>query len=460
MLNMKVSFNNFGVIKKGDLQLNDLTILCGANNTGKTYVMYALYSLIGNGFTPTFDFVENIIEDLHNNRVCQYDIRSLIENNFESILNEISKGLQKSLSNLFGVKTEEFEQTNITLDFDRESLITNIIKQNWQNRISLGKKESKESVLFLDIQKAPNDTNVIFTMGNVSIMFDLFLELISMSINQLIFDKKDQNCFLLPAERAGLNLFFKELSSIRNRLLHHAQRDNINPMEILKDIIDSRYAKPISDYIEFLNELNNTKKQKSDFKQQTQYIQKKILNGKYEINRYGDISFLPYKSDKKKMPLHFTSSTVKTLFSLVFYLEHLAKKGDCLMIDEPELSLHPDNQRNLARLLALLVNSGVKVVVSTHSPYFVRELNNLIMLNKSFEQADELRKRYGYESDESLNPNQVSAYLFSENSIKPMEIDPKEGIIAETFDTVINNLNQSSDEIYYASQEEEEEDDE
>jgi predicted ATPase len=44
------------------------------------------------------------------------------------------------------------------------------------------------------------------------------------------------------------------------------------------------------------------------------------------------------------MPLHFTSSTVKTLFSLVFYLQHLAKPGDYLMIDEPELSLHPDNR--------------------------------------------------------------------------------------------------------------------
>jgi hypothetical protein len=36
-----------------------------------------------------------------------------------------------------------------------------------------------------------------------------------------------------------------------------------------------------------------------------------------------------------------------------------------------------------------------------------------------------------------------------------MEIDPNEGIIAETFDDVINNLNRSSNDIYYASQEEE-----
>jgi predicted ATPase len=280
-------------------------------------------------------------------------------------------------------------------------------------------------------------------------------ELISGQITRLIFSKKNQDCFLIPAERGGLNLFFKELSSIRNRLLHHAQKDKISPMEVLKDIIKSRYAEPISDYIEFLNDLNNTKKRKSDYQIQAQDIQKKIINGKYEIDRHGDIFFLPYRSNNKKMPLHFTSSTVKTLFSLVFYLEHLAQPGDYLMIDEPELSLHPDNQRNLARVLAKLVNNGVKVVLSTHSPYFVRELNNLIMLNKSFIKASELRQRYGYEPGESLNPEKVSAYLFDQKTIKQMEIDVNEGIIAETFDDVINNLNQSSNDIYYASQEEE-----
>jgi hypothetical protein len=50
--------------------------------------------------------------------------------------------------------------------------------------------------------------------------------------------------------------------------------------------------------------------------------------------------------------------------------------------------------------------------------------------------------------------------LHVEKTIKEMEIDVNEGIIAETFDDVINNLNQSSNDIYYASQEEEDWDNE
>jgi predicted ATPase len=457
MLKTKVSFNNLGVIKQGNLELNDFTLLCGANNTGKTYVMYSLYALLDQRFEVNFNFVENLVKQLSQETVCQYNIQNLIGGNLDDILEEITQGINKHLPNLFGIESDEFRQTQIKLKLDIDLILANITNHPWQSRVSLSNKESD---WFLDIQKPDNDTNVTFTMRDKGIPHKLLTELISSNITSLIFSKKNQNCFLIPAERGGLNLFFKELSSIRNRLLHHAQKDKISPMEVLKDIIKSRYAEPISDYIEFLNDLNNTKKRKSDYQIQAQDIQKNIINGKYEVDRYGDIFFLPYRSNNKKMPLHFTSSTVKTLFSLVFYLEHLAQPGDYLMIDEPELSLHPDNQQNLARVLAKLVNNGVKVVLSTHSPYFVRELNNLIMLNKSFIKAGELRQRYGYEPGESLNPEKVSAYLFDQKTIKEMEIDVNEGIIAETFDDVINNLNQSSNDIYYASQEEEDWDNE
>ena len=52
------------------------------------------------------------------------------------------------------------------------------------------------------------------------------------------------------------------------------------------------------------------------------------------------------------------------------------------MVDEPELNLHPENQRRIAQLFARLVNLGIRVFVTTHSDYIVKELNTLIMLNQ------------------------------------------------------------------------------
>ena len=45
-----------------------------------------------------------------------------------------------------------------------------------------------------------------------------------------------------------------------------------------------------------------------------------------------------------------------------------------LFIDEPELNLHPGNQRRIARLFARLSKLGIKVFITTHSDYIIKEL--------------------------------------------------------------------------------------
>ncbi len=270
--------------------------------------------------------------------------------------------------------------------------------------------------------------------------------------------RKPTDIFLMPAERNGLHLFFRELSARRTALLHHASRENINITELLRDVIRSRYAAPIADYIDWLNELTEIKKSKSEgFHNIAEQVKKDLAGGAYTVDaRTGSIEFKPYqtKRDGKKinaMGLHVTSSTVKSLFGLWFYLEHQARKGSILMIDEPELNVHPENQRKVARLLARLVNAGLQIVVSTHSDYMVREFNSLIMLSQ--DKDKKLRKKHHYADDEILQPEQVGAYLFDDKKIKPFEISATDGIYATTFDQVINSLNEVNDDIYYCLQE-------
>ena len=145
-----------------------------------------------------------------------------------------------------------------------------------------------------------------------------------------------------------------------------------------------------------------------------------------------------------------SSSTVKSLFGLWFYLENQARPGDLLMIDEPELNIHPENQQHIARLLARLVNAGLRVVISTHRDTIVREFNSLLMLSQD---NGELRKKYRYREDEVLTVEQVSVCLFEKQSITPFEISPEDGIYVTTFDTVIEDLNRINDNIHYSLQE-------
>ena len=274
--------------------------------------------------------------------------------------------------------------------------------------------------------------------------------------------QENNNVFLMPAERNGLHLFFRELSTRRTALLHHASKENININELLRDVIKSRYAMPIANYINWLNGLTDVRKSKSTgFHDYAQQLQKTLAGGAYKIDsRTGDITFKPYQRKRdgvrtEALGLHLTSSTVKSLFGLWFYLEYQAEKGDVLMIDEPELNIHPENQRKIARLLAQLVNAGLNVVVSTHSDYMVREFNSLIMLSQDEDKV--LRKKHKYSDNEILTTEQVGAYLFDEQTIKPFEITADDGIYATTFDEVIRNLNDINDDIYYSLQDKQDE---
>ena len=43
---MKFTIKNTGAIKKAEIEFGDLTILCGKNNTGKTYITYNAFNYI------------------------------------------------------------------------------------------------------------------------------------------------------------------------------------------------------------------------------------------------------------------------------------------------------------------------------------------------------------------------------------------------------------------------------
>lgn len=374
LCNMAFAVENLGVVKQGTLTQQPLTVLCGPNNNGKTWVMYSLY------------YYHKLITSLGENDLPG---RNLLD------LSKIIEIINKDLVAVFNTSRDLLKNASFVPQLSAEQLTDQI-----------------QSI---------------------------------------------RKTFLMPAERAGLHLFYRELGTRRTALLHHASRENIDLGELLRDVIHSRYAMPIADYINWLNQLSeNQRNSQGIFHGYGEFLKKELVRGAYTVSLRGDITFKPRQRKRdgnrtQSMSLHMTSSTVKSLFGLWFYLEKQAKAGDLLMIDEPELNLHPNNQRIIARLLAKLVNAGLNVVISTHSDYIVREFNSLIMLND--ERVQNLRKKYGYQEDEVLDSTKVGAYLFDNQTIEPFEISSDDGIYATTFDEVIRDLNQVNDDIYYSLQE-------
>lgn len=106
-----------------------------------------------------------------------------------------------------------------------------------------------------------------------------------------------------------------------------------------------------------------------------------ILGGRIEfaLNALGSRSpHLRFRSGELDLPIHSTHSLARSLGGLDLYLQEVAAPGDFVFIDEPEMNAHPQTQLAIAEIIALMVNAGLRVVVTTHSPYIVDHLHNLI----------------------------------------------------------------------------------
>ena len=59
----------------------------------------------------------------------------------------------------------------------------------------------------------------------------------------------------------------------------------------------------------------------------------------------------------------------------------LSESGEYLLFEQPELHLHPYSQSRLADFFVELVKQGRKIIVETHSEYFVLRMRYQILVN-------------------------------------------------------------------------------
>ena len=190
-----------------------------------------------------------------------------------------------------------------------------------------------------------------------------------------------------------------------------------------------------------------------------------IIGGVYRAEPNDTIYFVT--KSRLRLTMGESSSAVRSLLDIGFYLRHVAKKGDLLIVDEPELNLHPKNQRRIARLFARLVNLGVRVFATTHSDYIVKELNLLIMLNQDKPHLKRIAEKERYQPDEFLDFTKVKVFIaerpFVETgsrrqkmghpTLVPANVEPELGIEARSFDETIDQMNEIHDAIVWGDDE-------
>lgn len=452
---MKFNFKNIGFIDKGEMALGDLTIICGPNNVGKTYLSYAIY-----GFLKHFrSFAEikidkEILDKLQVEGVYQLDL-SLYAKDATKILDHAGKHFSRFLPRFFNTNDDFFSQALVkfaqdSYTFSQVSAYGSGVKFSGKELIRFS-KEKDDPILNILLQSDQSH----------SIPKEILQRILSEQIASILFIKSIPRPFVITSERTGVSLFYKELDYSKSAILDHLiDSEKVNPITLL-NTLRSRYAEPIKDNIDVVRDYDAVSKQKSPFLQEVSQSASilnalaRLTGGSFKmLNK--QMVYMPRKErgrDKLVIPIYMASSSIKSLFLMDLYIRHIAIKGDILIIDEPELNLHPDNQRRMACMLAQLVNSGIKVLLTTHSDFFVREINNLIMLSRSFKGKEEILNQYNIIEQEILKPEQVHAFTVTpRHEIEALQTN-EYGIDLRLFDEFIQDANKMADDIYYAREE-------
>jgi len=255
------------------------------------------------------------------------------------------------------------------------------------------------------------------------------------------------NVYFFPAERAALTNFIRSVKvepGIGHDDLPKKDPDGVplaHPIGNLITLTTDVYLK--CSYAARLEEAKKDDKIR-DILKLAELPQEAILEGTLDLSRSepelpGEILFELSGDGEVTLDMPVVSSMVKGLSSLVLYLRYIAKPRDLLVIDEPEMNLHPEAQVKLAEFLAMLVNAGLNVLITTHSPYIVDHLVNLMKAATREDQESIKDKFYLGRTDAFIPQDKVSVYLFEDNTAE--NILDKDGFIDwDTFSRVSEQI--------------------
>ncbi len=375
---MKLSVSNCAKIESADIVIDGITVIAGANNTGKSTVGKILFSVFNamNGIdskiederkreifsvcrryiNDTFD-VEEISKIKYQNRenvvrtlwhkINKLSKEKLSEKNVGEILDVVLKhdfSHETSLNTEYKALIEKCKDAvNTILDIP-EQIISREVLTRFFDRVfsrqinSLYEKETEAKV---EVEIKEKKIEVCFRENRCS-KFDTQLSVQHKAIyidNPFVLDSLDNITDLSVMDSFLIDLLIKD-----------------NERDVMEGIIESVMAK------EKLEEINS--------------VLGKVVVGNIKKDNI-DEYYLEEDSIHEPVAFSNLSTGIKAFVLLKMLLEKgILKNKDVLILDEPEIHLHPEWQIAYAELIVLIQKYfELSVVIATHSPYFVDAIN-------------------------------------------------------------------------------------
>lgn len=456
---MELIIKNLGPIK-GNQQSIDLSkkflIFLGYNNSGKTYVSQLLWTIFNQDKHIKFiksNFADGILEEVFDRTDLDVEQIELTQSLLDSILEKFGLFLQKEIFTVLNQDQpdSELDQPSIflkaTVNEFIETQSTTIVTIDSPGKQETG-KEPSYSLATSRFQITKNVNSLVLNVKSIRLLDEVVQDCIrihytentpeviskkrsflTLAILQVILNistgfkpgKLSSTVqFFLPASRAFFSIFYTYIYEVERNKGEEDRRlisELTSIEEIRKKIFRRSYTQPVSQAIEALYDLNYNSSSLDIYNSRLIELAE-IMGGDIILDRVegiGPVQFsFRFKENKQEidLPMYLASSSANQLTLLYLYFKYWAReKGNFLIIDEPEVNLHPENQIKLLDLLINFVNqSENKVLIATHSPLLADAINNYLYI-------DNLRQYYDDKQIEKIITDNGLQYLYPDTRL-------------------------------------------
>lgn len=457
---MKVSIQNLGAIKQAEIEIKPLTVFVGENGTGKTWAAYSLAGVLGrNGLTmfselytlqppliSLFPEIDEAIQRLVKEGSARIDMALFLESHLIEYLNAVSENALQWLPVFLGTPSSDFSKTQILFDnLDMLGSVENLkrlsinagwgIGSNGTPKLSTHKESGD---IFLEFITASTENDSVFSEALVR---QIVIQMVFMILHWSVY----ANVACFPIERVALT----QTSNLPSRM---AYPDSIGQEGVLPFTVEKEARHILSLSLQMVSEGYDRKAlqdaDRQDYVQLSQLLEEGVLRGRVSYRQILANAWEIYYDfgEGRSLELRAASSMVKELALLVLYLRYIAKRNDVIVIDEPEMNLHPEAQARMTEFLCMMVNAGLNVIVTTHSSYIVDHLANLLKAAKSSDKAG-LAERFFLKDERAfIAQDKVSVYHFENGSAHSI-LDEDGYIDWKTFSDVSDTLMRLSYEM-------------
>lgn len=378
----KIQITNFGPIDYAEVEIKDLVIFIGEQASGKSTISKLIY------FFKTLkeDYYETVIEPFSDYNYETLFIKKITEKFFKYF------GLGNNISN-FKIKFFYNLENAIELSLDDDNLKIEISDSFIEQHKQIISKPGKDKLAddFLSFAKK---TDSKYEEVLIKRQIAKYLEYIYNLVSEL-FDDDKANLFV-PAGRNITTTYSDQfkLDFFGNLVLENnsnSKKSHSGDVHLMLEFL--RKVEGIKDSFknsDFDSLIENELKLKNITQDHAQVLHKakdlifQILKGKYQHDSNGEKIVFNGKNNRA-VSLNNASSgqqeSIRILQDLFLIL--LNKEAAFRVIEEPEAHLYPMAQKQLIELIGMVLkHTDSQVLITTHSPYILSVVNNLVFANR------------------------------------------------------------------------------